>query len=162
MKTIKLTNGRYTIIDDSDFEYVSKYIWYMAGEYVARYKTYRIVDGKRKMEHLYLHRELLGCSEEMLVDHINRDTLDNQRSNLRLCTSSQNNTNRGVMKNNTSGYRGVSLKVQEGRVPKWVAAIRINKKLKTLGHFINKKDAALAYNQKAKELFGSFAVLNAL
>lgn len=91
------------------------------------------------------------------VDHINGDTLDNRRSNLRLCTVSGNNHNRMKSKNNTSGYKGVSWLKQN---QKWRAYIKVNSKDKHLGCYLDKEDAARAYDKAAKEYFGEFARLN--
>jgi hypothetical protein len=91
------------------------------------------------------------------VDHKDRNGLNNQRSNLRIATDSQSNSNQGKRKNNTSGYTGVT---EDKRRNKWVANIRVKGKQSFLGIFTNKKDAARAYNEAAIKCRGPFAVLN--
>ena len=92
----------------------------------------------------------------MQVDHINGDRLDNRRENLRIVTNWQNQMNRGMTINNSSGYKGVRLR----RSGKWEAQIRVNKKAIFLGRFYDKLDAAHAYDDAAKKYFGEFARLN--
>lgn len=92
------------------------------------------------------------------TDHINRDKLDNRFSNLRECTQAQNCMNRSLNKNSKSGYRGV---YKEKKVPnKWRGEICCKGKKYFLGYFDSKDECAIAYNNKAVELFGEFAVLN--
>lgn len=106
-----------------------------------------------------MHRQIMNSPTGLEVDHRDRDRLNNQRSNLRLATRSQNATNKSIQSNNTSGYRGVYwLK----RDKKWLARVGINGKFINAGLFKDKRQAALAYNKKAIELFGEFAVPNEL
>ena len=93
----------------------------------------------------------------MHVDHINGNPLDNRKSNLRICTNAENQRNRGVNKNNTSGYKGVCWAKQN---KKWKARIKHNGKLIHLGYYKDKEEAARAYDKKAKELHGEYAYLN--
>ena len=93
--------------------------------------------------------------DNMVVDHINHDTLDNRRSNLRICTHKQNLANRKKHKLATSKYKGVR---RINRKTPWEAEISG----KYIGVFKTEKEAALAYNTKAKELFDQYAYLNAL
>ena len=91
------------------------------------------------------------------IDHINGNCLDNRRFNLRLCNNIENNQNRKIDKRNSSGYKGVYFdKIRK----KWVAEIKVNKCKKFIGRFINKEEAAIAYNKFAKKYFKKFAVLN--
>jgi hypothetical protein len=91
------------------------------------------------------------------VDHINRDTLNNQLSNLRLATDSQQAQNRRLRSDNTSGYRGVGW--NKG-ARKWRARITVDGKVIFIGDFADKEEAARAYDAAAIEHFGEFAVLN--
>jgi hypothetical protein len=101
-----------------------------------------------------LHRFILGePAEGYVIDHINRDGLDNRVCNLRFATFSQNNMNKGVPKNNTSGCTGVGWHKTEG---KWRARIKINGKSIELGHFVQKKDAIKARKQAEMKYFGEF------
>jgi hypothetical protein len=92
-----------------------------------------------------------------LVDHIDRNTSNNHVSNLRWATSSENSGNTSSRKDSSSKYKGVSFhKLHK----KWEVSIKFNKKKQHLGYFTCEKEAALAYNEKAKEVLGEFALLN--
>ena len=147
MKKIKLTQGKYAMIDDEDFEKVSQYKWCYSNRYATTTQkgiTFR------------MHRYILGAIDPALyVDHINSNSLDNRKSNLRFVTPSQNAKNKSAHKNSYCGYKGVS----RSRL-KFKAQIFHNRKSIFLGVFDNPEDAAEAYNKKAKELFGEFARLN--
>lgn len=96
--------------------------------------------------------------KDIVIDHRNRNSLDNRRSNLRICTIQLNNANRRKQsKPCTSQFKGVYFNKQYSR---WMARIKYWKKYIFLGRFDEEKDAARAYNKKAKELFGEFACLN--
>jgi hypothetical protein len=107
-----------------------------------------------------MHRAILermGFKDFEDSDHINRDKSDNYRRNLRAATRRQNLCNRGRRRDNTSGYIGVGWKKQ---YKKWQAQIKANCKLKHLGYFDDKKEAAKAYNKAARKYHGKFATLN--
>lgn len=97
----------------------------------------------------------MQCQKGFQVDHINHDKLDNRKSNLRIVTQQQNLMNRKVFKNNKTGFKGVSVYGEKYR-----ASIRKNGKREYLGFFKNPIDAAKAYDKRAIELFGEYAVLN--
>lgn len=105
-----------------------------------------------------LHRYLLDPPPGLQVDHINGDGLDNRLCNLRLCTCSQNHYNCRKRKDNSSGFRGVHLKIIK---PVWVATIKVEKKLIYLGQFQDRREAARAYDAAAIKYHGEFAVTNA-
>lgn len=105
-----------------------------------------------------MHRVILGLLDGQICDHINRDKLDNRRENLRVCTLSQNAANSTKLrKQNKSGFRGVSWNT---RANKWHVRVQRGNKDFIVGHFLCKEEAARAYDAKALELFGEFAVLN--
>lgn len=95
-----------------------------------------------------------------IVDHANRNTLDNQKHNLRIATPSQNQCNRRMQKNNQLGFRGVYLRLGENRIKKYVSVINFQKKRIVIGHFKTMLEAAEAYNKTAMILHGEFASLN--
>ena len=103
-----------------------------------------------------LHRLILNAPPELEVDHINGDMFDCRRTNLRLCTHAQNQQNKNK-KRTTIGFKGI-----RRHHHRWVARIIKNGKEFHIGSFINEEQAAVAYNQKAKELFGEFARLNVI
>ncbi|HET6455301.1 MAG TPA: HNH endonuclease [Armatimonadota bacterium] len=105
----------------------------------------------RKGNRVYLHRVILEAQSGEMIDHINRDKLDNRRRNLRLCTKRENSYNRqGPNSNNLSGYRGVSW--NRG----WVAQIQADGQHFRLGRFKSKEQAARAYDEAALRYFGPF------
>lgn len=155
MKMITLTRGRTCVVDDDDYAELMKHSWSFSNGGYAKRGTR--VSGK--ITTVCMHRQVMDAPFGYEVDHINHDKLDNRRENLRICTRGQNVHNYVVMVSNTSGYKGVHWhKVAN----KWQARIRINYTRINLGLFINKDDAARAYNEAAIRLHGEFAVLNKL
>lgn len=156
MKEITLTQGKTALVDDSDYEYLNQFRWCVTIRNKTSYAIRR--KGCKPGIIIYMHREVLGLTDpKIFVDHKDRDGLNNQRENLRVATKSQNSMNGSIRKNKTSKYRGVRLFKERG---KWVSAIWVNGKLKHLGIFKSEIDAAVVYNNAAKELFGEFANLN--
>lgn len=152
MARIKLTQGKYALVDLEDVETLSKNKWsYDAHGGVARTG----IKGKTVL----MHRLIMGAPHGVEVDHINLDTLDNRKENLRIATRSQNAANRRRQSNNTSGYKGVSWNKQR---KKWHAYICVENKAITIGRFHSPKEAALAYNKAALTFFGEYARLNVI
>ncbi len=159
MKKIKLSNGSYAIVDDEDFEKLSKYNWHIRENgYAVANIPYRGPDGmviKRKSERM--HRMVMGNPENMFIDHANHNPLDNRKINLRIVKQNQNMWNLTKHKDGKSKYKGVSL---DSRRKKWLAKICKFRKQKFIGYFLNEEEAAIAYNLHAKEMFGEYAFLN--
>lgn len=156
MIEIPLTQGQVALIDDEDFEMVSAHKWRASWHpdtksFYAR-TTLIKPDGKRTT--LQMHRLIMSAQPGEEVDHIHHLTLDNRKSELRLCTKNQNQHNSRKRENNTSGFKGVSWFERD---QKWRAKITINCKQKHLGYFTTPEDAYSAYCQAAAELHGSFA-----
>lgn len=137
-------------IDEEDMAYLAMYNWYISDHGYLIYKP-------TKQPYIRFHRLIINCPDNMYVDHIDGNKLNNQKYNLRICTQLQNTSNRKLNKNSTSGYKGVCWCK---RKEKWIAHIRFNGFKKTLGRYDNIIDAALAYDNAAKEHFGEFAKLN--
>lgn len=151
MKQIKLTKGKFALVDNEDFDRVNQFKWHYDSGYAVN---------KNKLK-IYMHRLIMNFPTED-IDHINMNCLDNRSSNLRIATSQQNGVNRKLNKNNTSQYKGVHLLTDKYRTKKWHATIKVYYKTISLGVFENKVDAAKAYNQAAQQYFGEFARLNHL
>jgi len=140
-------SGTNAIIDEKDYEIVSAHNWWLTKQGYAYTQT--CTNNVRTT--ILMHRLIMRPNSKE-VDHINGDKLDNRRSNLRICTRSQNNAN----KPHTSGkYKGVRYNKNA-----WQAEIKKNKKYIYIGRFKEIKDAAKAYDEKAVELFGDFAYTN--
>lgn len=153
MKTIYLNTGELTFVDDEDFAFINQWRWAEnKGGYAQRGSS---VNGKKVT--VLMHRVIMGAKKGQSIDHVNGDGFDNRKVNLRIATQSQNMHNRKMGKNNTSGYKGVSWSEQ---AKKWRAMICHNRKPLSLGMFNSAREAAIAYNHAATELFGEFAKLN--
>lgn len=145
-------HGEYTVIvDESDYTFVSKYTWHINKCLNKMYASTRI---NNKI--VRLHTLLIGDGIGH-VDHVDGNSLNNTRVNLRMCTHAQNIQNIGKRISNKSGYKGVWYSPLEG---KYKSQITVNRKKICIGTFENIKDAALAYNDAAKKHHGIFANLN--
>lgn len=160
MKEIIISSEKHGIkkvlVDDEDFEFLNKWKWCLFKMRNTFY-VHRIEYGKNgeKDKSILMHRLIMGYPN-CLVDHVDRNTLNNQRSNLRQCTYSQNTSNtEKINKACTSKYKGVHMK--KG---KWVAKLKKNQKGVHIGTFTNEVDAAIAYNKAAIIYHGEFARLN--
>ena len=161
MKEIKLTKGKVAVVDDEDFDSLSKFKWYARKDarierWDAARRQYNGGGRKEKTKTLLMHRELLGITDSKVkIDHINGNSLDNRKENLRIAKHFENSSNlQKERTNNTSGYRGVWLLKRTG---KWQSKIGYKNKRINLGsNFNTAEEAARAYDKKAKELFGEF------
>jgi hypothetical protein len=151
MKKIRLTQKLYTIVDDIDFDALQYYSWCA----VVDIKSYAVSYIENKITGI--HRVIIGAKKGQHVDHINGNTLDNRRCNLRICTHSQNQMNQKIRTTGTSKYKGVHRYKPTGR---WRSQIRIKGKKTHLGYFADEKEAARTYDRAAVKYFGEFAKLN--
>lgn len=154
---VPLTKGYVAIIDADDAERVLAMKWQASvGPTGLVYAVHsQCIDGKYSK--LKLHNFLMEPPAGMEVDHENHDTLDNRRSNLRICTHGQNMANASYV--SKSGYRGVSIAKHLTTRP-YRAALRQHGKVHHLGYFPTAEDAARAWDACAKEMHGEFATLN--
>lgn len=159
MKKIPLTQGQFAIVDDEDYEKLSQYKWYA---HKTSYGTYMAVRAKRfgrQVRHISMHRQILGLKkgDGKIIDHINHNTLDNCRCNIRICTQSQNLQNMKPRKNHSSIFKGV---YWNKKAKKWHAQIRNYGQLIHLGLFNSEIKAAKIYDKAARKLFGEFTLTN--
>lgn len=152
MMTLLLNNGMQVMVSESDYHSVSQHSWYWNGRYVRA--DIKKDDTTAKV---YLHTFIMCPDKGQVVDHINGNSLDNRRENLRVCTQSQNLANSRKRKNCSSLYKGVSWNKKNR---KWVAYINADKSRVPLGYFRSEQEAARAYDAKALEVFGEYAKLN--
>lgn len=160
MKKIPLQKGLFSIVDDVDYEKLIQYKWYATrgkGKDTFYAKRWIWIPKKRNNKFISMHRQILEVPSLQQVDHINHDTLDNRRLNLRICNNQENQRNEKISKNNTSGFKGVSWRKDK---QKWRGYITINRKQIFLGNFISKENAAKAYNEAATKHFKEFALIN--
>ncbi len=149
-KQIPLTQGRFALVDDEDYDYLMQWKWQFHSKGYARRRS----NGKN----IYMHRIINKTPDGLITDHINRDPLDNRKLNLRTCTNHQNLSNVEKTCGKTSSiYKGVCWH-KMGK--KWMARIVVEKMAFYLGCFESEKDAALAYDLAALKYCGDFAKLN--
>lgn len=157
MKLIKISSkkypGLYTKVSDCDYEWLNQYKWSRINGNGWIYVCKRFYINKKSVA-ISMASEIMKPPSGIKVDHINHDTFDNQRENLRMCTHGENMRNRQKQKNNTSGIIGVhycnTYKI-------WKAQIRINKKRIALGSFVCPLIAMLSRKQAEHKYFGEFA-----
>ena len=154
MKEISLTQDKVALVDDWEYENLNKYKWCVRKCQNTSYATRR---SARKNKTIYMHHLILPLASNLEVDHIDKDGLNNQRHNLRLCTRQQNMMNKKPSSSYYSKFKGVTW---YKRQCKWVTRITINRRRVCLGYFDSEKEAAFAYNVAATEHFGGFAQLN--
>lgn len=152
MKKITLTQGKFALVDDEDFEEIGKYKWYIETGANTFYAARTIITKNGSKHKIFMHRSIMNTPKNLMTDHIDGNGLNNQRSNLRLCTNSQNQANSIIRKNNTTGYKGVCLK--KG---KYTATISINRKRVHLGVFKTKLEAHEAYVEASKKYHKEFS-----
>lgn len=142
-----------TIIDIDDVERVKKYKWSCKIEEDNRvYFTSKMNDGQVALR---LNRFILNYDGKFAIDHINRDTRDNRKINLRIASKSQNAMNTGNYKHNTSGFKGVYYSSSRQR---WIASIQINGKKKS-NHFKTKEEAINRRKELELKYFGEYSPL---
>lgn len=158
MKTIPLTRGFVALVDDADFEFLTRQKWHAIR---VKEKWYaqgsRVVRGRATT--ILMHRLIMGSPLGLEIDHRDNDGLNNQRGNLRICTSSDNKKNLFKTRNRF-GYKGVRFCSGHLRTKPFQARIGTRQNRCSLGFFETAKEAAEAYNRKAVELYGEFAKLN--
>jgi hypothetical protein len=155
-KEIKLTQGKVAIVDNDMYDYLNQFKWHavkQSGKFYAR----RHIKSSNPNIKILIHRDVMKPEKGFVIDHIDGNTLNNQKDNLRICTHAQNIRNSKININNTSGFKGVYWNKQSA---KWYAFIRFNNKRIHLGVFFKLKDAAKSYNEGALKYHGEFANLN--
>lgn len=155
MNRIPLTKGQWAIVDDSDFEELFRHNWH-AVKRKHGYHAARRQEASEGGKFVYMHNVIM---ERIGIDHWDGNGLNNQRSNLRVATKAQNSYGFQTKREGCSSvYRGVRLHSHG----KWTSQIQFQKKQIYIGRFISEVEAARAYDEKAKELYGEFAHLNFL
>lgn len=153
VKTILLTKGQIAFVDEAMYEELNQYKWHFNGRYAAR-------TDPESSKPIYMHRQILhklNAPRAAYTDHIDGNTLNNQRNNLRDVTGAQNGYNKRTTKNAVSPYKGVTY---ERKKQCWRAAIYPHGMRRCLGYFHDEIEAALAYDRAACIHFGEYARLN--
>lgn len=148
-------DGNIMLVSCSDLESVLKFKWYLTrAGYPGTYGTY---DGDIKFSRpVSLHQMLHpNVPYGYVVDHINRNKLDNRRENLRICTSIENSYNKSKPKNSTRRYKGVTKNKKS-----YTASITKDGVKREIKDIQTEEQAAMVYDMMAEELFGNFAAKN--
>lgn len=156
MKQIPLTQGKFALVDDEDYERVMRYKW-CATRTRRTWYAMRRAGTRPNRKTIMLHRFILNAPAGVEVDHRNSDGLNCTRGNIRIATHQQNNWNRRKKLNTASRFIGVMF---DGERKHWRAYIRVNGKRKWLGRFKDERLAAIARNSAAVTYHGEFARLN--
>lgn len=164
-RQIRLTQGQLATVDAADFDDLNKYKWCAwwnpctRSYYAVRYATYTDASGKTKKTSVYMHRQILELhrGDHRQGDHINHETLDNRRGNLRIATRSEQQHNTRRRQDNRSGYKGV---VWNRGSKSWTSRLTIDGKQTQIGSFSTAEAAAQAYDAEARRVYGEFALLN--
>lgn len=151
----------YTEVDDEDYYWLSQWNWCTAKiknkVYVRRSKKKGVLKSGVKYE-VFLHRVVMKCTDSnLVVDHIDNNSLNNKKSNLRICTKAENNRNTSSHKNSTSKYLGVTY---DKTRKKWNAQLMVNGKRVLTKRYTTEIEAAKAYDIAAAEHAGQYANLN--
>lgn len=153
MKVIKLTQGRFALVDDKDFKNLDQWNWCFNNGYAVRGQHNPLT---QKTEIVLMHRAIVGAKKGHLIDHINNDGLDNRRINLRFADKTINALNAKLRKTNTSGFKGV----WRDRDGNWVAETSFKRKKIYIGAYKSKREAAIAFDNKVTELYGDIPLTN--
>ena len=161
MKLLPLTKDKFALVDDDDYYWLSQWNWFAVEIkniwYARRSKKKGVLRSNEKYE-IYLHRIVMKCSNiNFVIDHLDKNGLNNQKENLRICTKSENNKHTSSHKNSSSQYLGVSYDKNRN---KWSANLMNNGKRILFKRYNTEIEAAKAYDITAKTQFGVYANLN--
>lgn len=158
MKKIPLTQGKLTIVDDEDFEYLNQFKWHVVSKkgiyYAVRKQYLYTINHKEKYSTIYMARLIMNTPSNCLCDHKDGNGLNNQQSNLRNCTKAENQQNHGPQKNNTSGYKNIYWHEQDEM---WRVRISAKGQSTQGGLHHNIEDALTERDILIKEMHGRFA-----
>ena len=157
-RRIKLTRGKYAIVDADDFERLNQYKWHWAHPGYAKRLVSDRSGIRRRQVGVYMHRMVRTAPDGMVVDHINREKLDNRKANLRVATRRQNGWNRKFKrKGGKTHYNGIRW---DRNKQTWQVRLTINGRRESFGYYADEEAAAKAYDRIAKKHRGEYAVLN--
>jgi len=153
-REIPLTQGKVALVDADDFEWLNQWKWHVLKEQAGTFRALRGARVGGNYTNIAMARFIVDAPKGLVVDHINHNTLDNRRTNLRICTLSGNNRNTSSRRNSFSQYLGVDYDKSDGR---WRARVRVGSVRHFVGKFDSEQDAARAYDAAACFHHGEFA-----
>jgi hypothetical protein len=154
VEDVIISIGKFeVIISACDVEKIRAHSWHKTGNPKSGGPYFSYTTSRPEHKEIRLHRFIVDCPPEFHVDHINGNTLDNRRSNLRICTQEENKRNRRKSSNSSSGYKGV---FWDNHYKKWGSSIQVNHKRIYLGRFDNPEKAYEAYVAASKKYHGEF------
>ena len=159
MRNILLTQGKFALVDDEDYEYLNQWKWSAAKDHGAFYAVRSITNnspGQPRQRSVRMHRLILDAKRGQIVDHKDRNGLNNQRENLRFCTTTENSWNQSKQKRGRATLKGAFF-CSERKGHKWRTAIKLNGRAITSSYFSSEEEAHIAYCFLAIEYFGEFA-----
>lgn len=158
---IMMNRGLVALVSPEDVEVINRHRWSANNKSRKAYAIRQVhrcmcpETGKQRFTTIYMHRVIIGAQPGQIVDHINGNSLDNRRENLRIATASQNAANKHPTRPAASGFRGV-YSATKG----WRAEVRVENRVIRCGTYTTPIAAAMAYDFAARQHFGEFAVLN--
>lgn len=162
IRLIPLTQKKFAIVDADDYEYLSQFKWFFhkggiskTGAFYGYAERKQRIGGKDTA--IRMHRVINKTPDGLYTDHVNGNTLDNRKINLRTATSTQNQMNRKSAEGSSSRFKGVHWNKTNKH---WQARLKADGKERTIGTFKSEIDAAKAYNEVAEKEFGQYARLN--
>jgi hypothetical protein len=163
VRQIELSNGMKVLVDEFWYPLLAPMKWTAfqtkGNPHIYARRTFVEAGGRRRP--LFMHRIIAGAEDGEIVDHRNRNSLDNRTENLRPCTQRQNTQNAKLPDRNTSGYKGVWRYSGNSRKKVWCARLRDQNGRQTfIGSYATAEEAALAYNEAAVRFHGEFAFRN--
>lgn len=152
--TISLTQGKVTLVDDADYEWLNQWRWFYKE---SRGLGYAVRTDNRARKTVRMHRVITQAPDGFDVDHRDGNTLNNQRSNLRVCEHQNNTRNQAKKRHGSSQYKGVHWCKRDKA---WIARVAVNGKRVSLGYFKDEHAAPHAYDTGARLHYGEFARVN--
>lgn len=149
-------SGFVATVDDDDFDRIAAHKWTLSKAGSTFYALTSVCLARGKHVTVYMHRMVMNYSGPLMIDHANRDGLDNRRKNLRTATRGQNSMNRGPKKRGISRFVGVSRQDGENRAKPWFATVA----RKRIGYFATEEEAAVARDRAALAVYGDFVRSN--
>jgi hypothetical protein len=150
-RKIPLTRGKFALVDDTDYAFLTQWKWHCSAKGYAVRNQWN--PDTRKTQTIFMHKLIMNAPRGQIVDHINRDKLDNRRENLRFATRSQNARNRSSSRN---GYKGVSPR-DNGN---YSASIDVDGQTFQLGTYADEETAARVYDAASEQFHGAFSSKN--